>query len=67
MEIQKKKLLLFLKLDPKSFKTLPPNVRDVTDIGHFGTGHTEFTVNSEADLDEAKRWIKMAFDSAGES
>lgn len=65
VEVQRQKLLLFLKLDP-SVTPGPPGIsRDVTDIGHFGTGDLEVTVKSIEDLEAAKPFIKQAYDRVG--
>lgn len=65
MQTQKNKIILHLKLDPKDFKKLPENARDVSNIGHYGTGDFEYLVRSEADLEEAKILIKKAYDETG--
>ena len=65
LQFYKKVVVLYLKLDPKQFKDLPPIARDVTDIGHFGTGDFELTIASEADFEAAKPFIKMAYEQMG--
>ena len=65
MEIQKQQIRLYLKLDPKSIPHPPPIVRDVSNIGHYGTGDTEVTVHSETDLAVAKPLIEMAYRKVG--
>ena len=65
MEIQKQKIILFLKLDPKQLEQLPENARDVTSIGHFGTGDLEITINSLEDLQLAMPYIQMAYQKVG--
>lgn len=65
MQTQKNKLILHLKLNPKDFKKLPENARDVSEIGHYGTGNFEYLVKSESDLDEAKSLIKRAYEEVG--
>lgn len=65
MQTQKNKIILYLKLDPKEFKILPENARDVSNIGHYGTGDFEYVVKSESDLQEAKSLIKKAYDETG--
>ncbi len=64
-EIQKQKILLFLKLDPKTTQG-PPNIsRDVSGIGHFGTGDLEITLRSPGDLEQAKPFIEQAYREVG--
>jgi predicted transport protein len=64
-EIQKQKILLFLKLDPKA-NTGPKNIsRDVSKIGHFGTGDLEVTLRTLADFEDAKPFIVLAYQAVG--
>ena len=61
LQTSKNKITLFLKLNPKTISPMPENARDVTEIGHYGTGNLEYVIMSQADLDEAKKFIRMAF------
>jgi len=64
MEVQQKKILLFLKLDPKLHG--PPGIsRDVSSIGHYGTGDLEITIKTTEDLELAKPSMKLAYDEVG--
>ena len=65
VEVQQKKITLFLKLDPKKAAGPPGISRDVTSIGHFGTGDLEVTLKTQNDLEAAKPFIQMAFDRLG--
>lgn len=65
MEIQKRKILLFLKLDPKQLDKIPDIARDVSTIGHFGTGDIEFTILKPEDLAFTKQYIEMAYRMVG--
>ncbi len=65
VEIQKQKILLFLKLDPKQVPGPAGISRDVTNVGHFGTGDLEITVRSRADLEIAKPYIEQAYRAVG--
>lgn len=65
LQTGKNKVTLFLKLNPKNFSPLPENARDVSEIGHYGTGNFEYIVRSDSDLDEAKKFIRQAFDEVG--
>lgn len=47
MEVRKQAITLYLKLNPKALPNLPPIARDVSDIGHYGTGDIEIIVASE--------------------
>ena len=65
MEIQQRKILLFLKLKPTAIKEPPSTYRDVTNIGHFGTGQSEFTISSETHLEAVKPYIEQAYRKVG--
>jgi predicted transport protein len=65
MEVQHQKVTLFLKLDPKKVEAPPSMARDVSEIGHFGTGDLELTLKSLADLEKAKPFIVMAYQKVG--
>lgn len=64
MEIHKTRVLLYVKLDPKTID-LPKNARDVTNIGHFGTGNLELSVKSQRDLEFVKPLIEQAYQKVG--
>jgi predicted transport protein len=65
VEPQNKKVTLFLKLDPKKTPGPPGMSRDVTEIGHYGTGDLEITVKSLEDLELAKPYLKQAYEEVG--
>jgi predicted transport protein len=60
--LQKNRLLLYLHLNPKQPGPLPPNARDVSDIGHWGTGDLEIALANQADFDAVKPLITMAYE-----
>lgn len=66
VETRRHKIIMYLKLNPEELKPLPPNARDVREIGHFGTGDLELTVRTEEDLDAAMPLIAQALDAIGE-
>lgn len=59
---QKNRLLLYLHLDPAKVVPMPPNGKDFSLKGHWGTGDLELTLSSQADLDAAKPLILMAYE-----
>lgn len=65
VEVQRQKILLFLKLDPKKNVGPPGISRDVSKVGHFGTGDLEVTVKSPADFDASKPFIGKAYEVVG--
>jgi predicted transport protein len=65
VEVQKQKVCLFLKLDPTIHEGPPGISRDVSALGHFGTGAIEVTLRSLADLEASKPWILKAYEAVG--
>jgi predicted transport protein len=62
IEVQRQRLLLYLNLDPSTAQPWDEGtMRDVTDIGHFGMGNTEYSVKQATDLDGARALIKNAY------
>jgi predicted transport protein len=57
-------LRLFLKLDPATLELEPGFTRDVSDIGHFGTGDLEVTLRSHDDLERAKPLIVQSYEAS---
>ena len=65
MEVQTQLVRLFLKLKPSDIEDAPKIYRDVTNIGHYGTGEAEFTIKSERDIEIAKPYIELAYQKVG--
>lgn len=65
MEVQQRKVYLFLKLDPTEHPGPPGLSRDVSETGHFGTGDLEVTIRTLDDLDLAKPFIELAYRRVG--
>ena len=65
IETQKKKIVLFLKLNPDEIEKLPKQVRDVRKIGHFGTGDLELTIKNITDFEETKELINLSLKNIG--
>jgi len=65
LEVQRNKMILFLKLEAKEMKSIPEQGRDVSNIGHFGTGNFEFTIHNKIDFEQSKEYIKKSFDNIG--
>ena len=65
MWVGNKEIALYLKLDPK--EVVPPLdiVRDVSSLGHVGTGDTEVSIGSREDLEAAKPLIQKAYRQIG--
>ena len=54
----------FVKVDPASITLEPGFTRDVSKIGHFGTGDLEITLSKPGDLDMALPFIKRSYDES---
>ncbi len=54
-------LRLWLKINPQHIQLEEGFSRDVTHIGHWGTGDVELIVRDEHDLDKAKLLIEKAW------
>ena len=65
MEIQKQRVLLYVKLDPKKVKAPKRIARDVTDIGHYGTGALELSVRLPQDLWVVNPLLEQAYQKIG--
>nr|WP_257578405.1 DUF5655 domain-containing protein [Shewanella algae] len=57
---QDPKLQLLVRLDPKTVDMEEGFSRDVSEIGHWGTGDLELTIRTSDDLEKAKPLIKRA-------
>ncbi|MBP2637792.1 MAG: hypothetical protein H6Q72_3699 [Firmicutes bacterium] len=61
---QKEKLLIYVKINPDTV-TLETNFsRDVSKIGHFGTGDLELTVRNIDDMEKAKAYIIQSYEAS---
>lgn len=61
---QTKKLLVYLKTDPSSITLEPGFTRDVSRIGHFGTGNLEVTISSRANLERAQPLMLTSYQAS---
>ena len=59
-----RKLLVYLKVDPESVDMQPGFTRDVSNIGHFGTGDLEVTVAQMEDLERAKPLLQQSYEAS---
>lgn len=55
------KLLIYVRINPDTVVLEPDFTRDVRNIGHFGTGDLEITIQSAADLDRARPLFDLAY------
>jgi len=58
----KGEFVLWLKVDPITVPMIEGFTRDVTNIGHYGTGDLEIIVKSNADFERAKDLIRKSYE-----
>ncbi|MEO0080736.1 MAG: DUF5655 domain-containing protein [candidate division WOR-3 bacterium] len=64
VEFSRKALTLYLKLDPKSVKLETGFTRDVSQIGHWGTGDLEVVVTDQTSLQKAQTLLQRSYEEA---
>ncbi|MEA3464848.1 MAG: DUF5655 domain-containing protein [Thermodesulfobacteriota bacterium] len=65
MEAKSKTIKLFVKLKPSEVVEPPKSFRDVSEIGHFGTGEAEFTISTQEEFEETKKYIELSYNKFG--
>lgn len=58
------KITLYVRVNPDTVTLQEGFTRDVRNVGHFGTGDLEITLQGMADLDRAKDLIVRAYDES---
>ncbi|AVH55706.1 MULTISPECIES: DUF5655 domain-containing protein [Streptomyces] len=61
---QRSKLLVYLKADPKEVDLVPGFTRDVTGLGHHGTGDLEVQLRTPRDLERALDLFRASYAAA---
>lgn len=61
---QKRVVRVYLNLDPDTVEIDPTMMRDVRQIGHFGTGDLEITIKSKKDIEKAIELIKGSYEAS---
>lgn len=64
-EAQQKRVILFVKLDPKTAKGPAGISRDVTNVGHYGTGDLEISLKTIDDFERSKPFLRRAYEEIG--
>ena len=59
-----KRIIVYVKVDPNTVTLEPGFTRDVTKIGHYGTGDLEITILKPDDLERAKPLIQKSYDAS---
>jgi predicted transport protein len=60
---QTRKLLVYVKHPDPASVAEKGFARDVTTIGHFGTGNLELTLTSKADIEKARHLIEQSYEA----
>ncbi|MFE7283578.1 DUF5655 domain-containing protein [Streptomyces noursei] len=58
---QQTKLLIYLKANPKNVELIPGFTRNVTKVGHHGTGNLEVQLRTERDLERAQDLFRLSY------
>jgi predicted transport protein len=58
------KVVVFVKVDPKSIKLEKGFTRDMREIGHVGTGDLEITLKTKKDLDRAQKLFVKSYEAS---
>jgi predicted transport protein len=61
VDLREGALLLYLRLDPDTIELEDGFTRDVTRLGHFGTGYLEVRVTDQASLDRALPLVRASY------
>lgn len=56
-------LTIHTKLNPKTIDLVEGFTRDVSNIGHYGTGNLEITIQSREDLEKAKLFLQQSYEA----
>ena len=59
---QNKRIILFVKVDPFSTNLEEGFTRDVHNVGHYGTGDLEITIQNDEDLERAKPLLLKSYE-----
>jgi predicted transport protein len=61
---KEKTVRVFLKVDPTQIKLETGFTRDVSGVGHFGTGDLEVNLRTPADLEKAKPLLLQSYEAS---
>ena len=65
MEAKGKNIKLWVKLKSSDVIDPPSGYRDVSNIGHYGTGDAEFVISSSEEFNTVKKYIELAYNKIG--
>jgi predicted transport protein len=58
------KILVYVKVDPGDVPLEPGFTRDVSEVGHYGTGDLEISLSKPEDLERAKPLIQRSYEAS---
>jgi predicted transport protein len=58
------KILIYVKVDPSEVTLEAGFTRDVSEVGHYGTGDLEITLSKPEDLERAKPLIQQSYEAS---
>ena len=61
---QKRVVLVYVKVDPDTVKEDKGFLRDVRNVGHYGTGDLEITISCAEDLEKAKPFLEQSYEAS---
>ena len=62
VEVYQRKVVIYLKLDIEADDLIDGFTRDVSQIGHFGTGNFEVSIKSKDDYEKAKWFVQRSYE-----
>lgn len=62
IEVRVKSIMLYLRLNPNDITLENGFTRDVSKIGHWGTGDLEITIKNVQDFEKAKEYLEKAYE-----
>lgn len=62
IEVRAKSIMLYLRLNPNDITIENGFTRDVSKIGHWGTGDLEVTIKNVQDFEKAKEYVNKAYE-----
>jgi predicted transport protein len=62
VEVRMKSIMLYLRLSPEDIVLENGFTRDVSKVGHWGTGDLELTIKNAKDFEKAKKYIDKVYE-----
>jgi len=60
---KQRRIVVYVKLDPNTILLEDKFTRDVSEVGHYGTGDLEITIGSEQDFAKAKPLLEQGYEA----